>query len=634
MGSIMKKYSIQLVISLTVFVHTSISSSYAAALIQEAGTDYLAIQGEAADQVLNPDEADDLRYNVVTGAPESPTQIWSVVSDSAALDGYARQAPPSTHRQTFNKALQESNAVFPVIFTSAGTYQCYMRVRNDGTPDNGSTGLNDATLDSLVMGEEPPELDCVENMSELNAAIAAAQPGDTIYMSTGVWNNVSIDFDADGLPGQPITLRAQVDGKVTLEGSSKLQIAGDYLVVRGLHFTNGSISSGHVIEFRNGTSSSDYANNSRLTECAITDYNPTDPTTNYKWVSVYGFSNRVDHCAFTGMNHIGVTLTVWLLNLNEQANRTRIDNNLFANRAEGDGNEYETIRIGTSTRSLWDSEAIVESNYFFRCDGEIEIISNKSCKNIYRRNTFEDCKGQLTLRHGNACLVEGNFFFGNGNTSASGVRIIGEDHVVVNNYFENLRGTSWSAALAMMNGIPDSPLNKYFQVKRAVVAFNTFYGCADNFVIGIASGDGSTTLPPQDCVIANNVVQGSDAPLIEYRNTPINMQYEGNIFYGASLGITKPAGIAIMDPLLSLSADGLMRPATTSPVIDSAVGSDSEVLADMDGDLRVPGTQDIGADEVTAGPVPRAPAGKDNVGPRWMRPGCIAIDMQNHGSDQ
>ncbi|MDB4644342.1 hypothetical protein OAF59_01590 [bacterium] len=39
---------------------------------------------------------------------------------------------------------------------------------------------------------------------------------------------------------------------------------------------------------------------------------------------------------------------------------------------------------------------------------------------MYRRNTFESCSGQLTLRHGNECIVEGNYFLGNGISGTSG----------------------------------------------------------------------------------------------------------------------------------------------------------------------------------------------------------------------
>lgn len=467
------------------------------------------------------------------------------------------------------------------------------------------------------------EVVTVNTESQLNSAISNANPGDTILMANGTWTDIEIDFNTDGLVNQPITLRAEVDGQVTLEGSSKLEIAGDYLVVQGLHFTNGSIADGgHVISFRG--SSSDLANHSRLTNCAITDYNPPDNSTNYKWVSIYGLYNRVDHCSFTGMNHIGVTLTVWL-GTDAPANHTRIDHNVFADHAEGNSNGWETIRIGTSTRSLQESKAIVEHNYFYKCDGEIETISNKSVGNFYRYNTFESCKGQLTLRHGNECRIEGNFFLGNGVSGSSGVRIIGEDHVVINNYFENLRGTGGRAALSFYNGVPNSPLNRYFQVKRALVAFNTFSDCTENFVIGLESSVGDTTLAPLDCVIANNLVEGSDEPLIDYRNEPINMQYEGNIFHGAELGISEPSGIQITDPLLSRAADDLMRPEPDSPAIDAASGSYPNITTDSDGHTRTAGTKDIGADELSSSAAILKPLTLTSTGPIWMRPSSVSI---------
>ena len=71
----------------------------------------------------------------------------------------------------------------------------------------------------------------------------------------------------------------------------------------------------------------------------------------------------------------------------------------------------ETIRIGTSANSMESSRTIVENNTFKNCDGEIEIISNKSANNIFRNNLFLESKGSLTLRHGNNALVEGNVFF-------------------------------------------------------------------------------------------------------------------------------------------------------------------------------------------------------------------------------
>ncbi len=42
----------------------------------------------------------------------------------------------------------------------------------------------------------------------------------------------------------------------------------------------------------------------RLTNSAIIDYNPTAFETKYYWVFLAGDDNRVDHCFFTGKNHL------------------------------------------------------------------------------------------------------------------------------------------------------------------------------------------------------------------------------------------------------------------------------------------------------------------------------------------
>ncbi|MDA7629773.1 hypothetical protein N8670_02940, partial [Akkermansiaceae bacterium] len=95
----------------------------------------------------------------------------------------------------------------------------------------------------------------VSTLGALNSAISNADPGDTILMANGAWTDTVINFNTDGLAGQPITLRAEVDGQVTMEGASRIKFSGDYLVVQGLHFTNGSIADGgHVVEFRENSS--------------------------------------------------------------------------------------------------------------------------------------------------------------------------------------------------------------------------------------------------------------------------------------------------------------------------------------------------------------------------------------------
>ena len=448
----------------------------------------------------------------------------------------------------------------------------------------------------------------VSTPAEISATLARVRPGDTLTMTNGNWKNALIVFQANGTKSAPILLRSETYGGVILTGSSNLKIGGRNLIVDGLLFRDGSSPSGDVIEFRGPGGESDSC---RLTNSAIIDYSPADSTKDNKWVSLYGAYNRVDHCYFKGKKNSGTTLVVWL---SAKPNYHQIDRNHFANRPVLYGwNGGETIRVGTSDWSMYDSNTIVEYNLFEECNGEIETISSKSCGNIYRYNTFVSCQGTLTLRHGNRCTVEGNFFFGNRAPNSGGIRIIGEDHKVFNNYVTGTDGSSMKSALTIMNGVPNSPLNRYFQVKRAVVAFNTFVSNSHTFEIG-AGKDSEVSLPPLDCVIANNIVQGTSAPLITLTDVPVNMTWQGNIFYGASLGITQPQGITIASPQMALSADGLWRPAASSPALDAAAGSFPYVSIDIDGQART-GQLDIGADEISAAPVVLRPLTRKDVGP-------------------
>jgi poly(beta-D-mannuronate) lyase len=448
----------------------------------------------------------------------------------------------------------------------------------------------------------------VSNISQIAAALSYARPGDTLTMTNGTWTNVMIQFAAYGTASAPILLRAESYGGVIITGASNLRISGRHLIVDGLMFKNGSSASDAVIEFRGIYGESDSC---RLTNCSIINFNPADSTRDYKWVSLYGIRNRVDHCYLRGKNHQGTSVVVWVDST--KANYHLIDRNYFAFRPVFPVNGAETIRVGTSDVSLHDSYTTVEYNLFEECNGEIEIISNKSCGNIYRYNTFIGCQGTLTLRHGNRCTVEGNFFDGRHAVNSGGIRIIGEDHRVFNNYISHTDGSSLKSALTIMNGVPNSPLNRYFQVKRALVVFNTFVDTRYTFNIG-AGKDSELTLPPDSCIIANNLVYTTSGPIITYSDIPTRHSWMGNIIYGASLGITQPTGISVMNPQLAVSPDGLWRPGQSSPVIDASQGSFPFITTDMDGQLR-DAKPDIGADEVSLAVVARRPLTPADVGP-------------------
>ncbi len=452
----------------------------------------------------------------------------------------------------------------------------------------------------------------VTTSAELNSAISLSKPGDVIVMKNGTWTNITINFQNNGIAGSPITLKAETIGQVTFSGKSNLRIGGNYLIVDGFVFKNGFSSSGTaVVEFK--SSGGIESNYSRLTNTSIVEYNPTDAKTDYKWISLYGTHNRVDHCYLRGKTHIGTTLVVWLSN---KPNYHLIDSNYFAYRPVFPENGAETIRIGTSDWSMYDSFTTVEFNYFEECNGETEIISSKSCGNIYRYNTFKNCQGTLTLRHGNRCIVEGNYFFCGKKTDSGGIRIIGEDHKVINNYIDDSYGTSYKAGITIMNGVPNSPLNRYFQVKRAVVANNTVVNARMSLNVG-AGKDSELSLPPLDCIIANNIFYSSQSPLVTFTDTPISMTWSGNVFSGAAIGMTLPPDNYNFNPQMIKGSDNIYRLQAGSLAIDKANVNYNYVATDFDGQTRI--VNDIGADEFSNDPITIRPVSSKDVGPEYLR---------------
>lgn len=311
----------------------------------------------------------------------------------------------------------------------------------------------------------------VSSQNEFRLVLKKILPGDTIVLNNGVWNDFEILFEADGEENNLITLRAKTKGEVFITGKSNLRIAGKYLVVSGLIFKDGYTPTSSVIEFRKNKDKLAY--HSRVTEVVIDNFNNPERTENDSWVMMYGKNNRFDHNHLEGKKNKGVTMAVRLNSVESQKNYHSIDNNYFGPRQILGSNGGETLRIGTSHHSLTNSFTMVKNNYFDRCDGELEIISNKSGNNRFIGNVFFQSKGTLTMRHGNDTLVEDNIFLGNGVDHTGGIRVINKRQTVRNNYIEGLKGYRFGSAIAIMNGVPNSKINRYHQVEDSVIENNT-----------------------------------------------------------------------------------------------------------------------------------------------------------------
>ena len=263
-------------------------------------------------------------------------------------------------------------------------------------------------------------------------------------------------------------------------------------------------------------------------------------------------------------------MTVRLNSEDSQNNDHHIHHNYFGPRPVFGSNGGETLRIGTSHYSLTQSNTLVENNFFDRCSGEVEIVSNKSGGNTYRGNTFYESRGTLTLRHGNGTRVENNLFEGNGAPYTGGIRVINAQQTLTNNMFRNLTGTRFSGALVVMNGVPNSPINRYHQVDGAVIEGNTF-----DQVGTIELGEGSDSersAVPINSRFENNVVIGS------LQQTPFNLydDMSGIAFASNYTNFDPPAALASGFTVLGddQSAPGTAGASGTFGIAKSETGVD------------------------------------------------------------
>ena len=350
----------------------------------------------------------------------------------------------------------------------------------------------------------------VKNIDELNAANKKALPGDTVILQNGEWRNVTIKLSCNGTEKKPIVFKSQTAGKVIITGNSKLKLGGNYIIVNGLFFKNGYSGDDAVISFR--IDNKQLANNCRVTNTVIDDFNNPKRMDENNWVLFYGKNNQLDRCSFKNKKNMGVLLAVILDDERSRENFHLINHNYFGKRPPLASNGGEIIRVGVSQHCQFNSNTQIKNNFFEHCDGETEIISIKSCSNVVEGNIFKECQGSVVLRHGDNNLVKGNYFLGNDKTGSGGVRVINKGQKVINNIFYKCRGVDFRSPLAVMNGIPNSPAHRYVQVINAEIVSNTFYECSP---MSLCEGsDTERTLPPDNVTFSNNIFYNSRDSII------------------------------------------------------------------------------------------------------------------------
>lgn len=400
----------------------------------------------------------------------------------------------------------------------------------------------------------------VSNQSEYRQVAKTLAPGDAVVLANGTWNDFEIVFEGEGTAELPITLKAEEKGKVILSGQSNLRLSGEHLLVSGLVFKNGYTPTESVISFRKNKQA--LANHSRVTETVIDRFNNPERFEPDYWVAMYGRHNRFDHNHLEGKRNKGVTMAVRLDSEASRENYHRIDHNYFGPRPILGSNGGETLRIGTSHYSRSNSFTRVEDNYFDRCDGELEIVSNKSGSNVFKGNVFFESRGTLTLRHGHGNVLEENVFFGNGADHTGGLRVINKRQTIRNNYMEGLAGYRFGGALVVMNGVPNSPINRYDPVEDALIENNTLIN-SDHIQLGAGSDTERSAAPSNSEFLKNLIHHENRQDTFTLYDDMSGIRFEGNVLHRVK-NPQLTEGFANQKVKLIREKNGLLYPADKS----------------------------------------------------------------------
>ncbi|WP_372937462.1 chondroitinase-B domain-containing protein [Seonamhaeicola sp.] len=431
------------------------------------------------------------------------------------------------------------------------------------------------------------------------------QPGDVIILKNGTYTtDERMRFLGSGTAENPVVFRAETPGGVIFTGGPRLTIGGEtdddtgeviatgeYLIVDGFHW-KGGYGASNFIEFRNGTN---YAHHSTIRNCAI-DGLGIEPDElaedlldeqipKHRWIVLYGTYNSVINCTFMNKESSGaIILGEYAYNafpvvpdgepeINNSCAEVghTIMNNYFYNykkitelypytKANGDpysnSGDCETIRIGTSSYQMVNSNVTVSNNYFVQADGENEIITNKSKGNTYTNNTFRRCRGSLVLRHGSYATVEGNYFLGENVDGTGGIRIVDSNHTITNNYIQDCitvqDNAKWNNGITFLGGSAnadvdcntDDTSSDYQKVENLILSNNTIVNTNAPLFYNEDKGSTDPTGTVSNNLIyftnsnpnLSDVISGDSATAFD--NLGTSLTYTGNVYTGTTLGAT------------------------------------------------------------------------------------------------
>lgn len=389
--------------------------------------------------------------------------------------------------------------------------------------------------------------------------------GDTLLIEDGIYSNL----EEINLEKNNVSIKAKNSGKVIFSGLVQINIKGNNNIIEGIVFTEGGPINGEGAVVISG-------NNNKISNNTFYEFNEHKYEANEKgeynstrWMTVGGKENIINNNKFEGKYRRGTLLVV---NNSSELDNHILANNIFKTHKANmlgefkeekvirlNSNSWEAIRVGDSKTSLNPSGTMLVYNLFENMDGETELVSIKACDTLFKGNTIIDSTAMLSLRHGNGSIVEDNVILGNEKPLTGGIRFYGEDHIIRNNYIENVTGIGETRGGIVVNtgvnnvaenekldnSVKGKELNKQWTPKNVLIENNTVINSQQNFLYSgkvhkVSLYDNSQVkviYPAVNITLKNNLsyAVGENKKAIvgvgEEKN-PIGTKYIDNIFYG------------------------------------------------------------------------------------------------------
>lgn len=321
----------------------------------------------------------------------------------------------------------------------------------------------------------------VSTPDEFQKAVAIVLPGDEIIIANGNYSDWALTVNTKGTVDKQIIIHAETVGKVNFFGNvykPVFRLTGAYTVLSGLTFSECRLfrekgATGILIELKDTQSC-------RITECTFSKNVADAQYMPLVVVSGKAEYNRVDRCNFNG-NIDNMEMQVHITE-KEVPLHTLIDHNIFRDKPKvswKNVNGGECVQVGQDPVLLGNQYAytIVRDNRFIACDGEAEVISNKSSGNSYINNYLEDCKGELVLRGGHECVIDSNTI----KRGTGGIRVNGTHHTITNNKLEGL-----PTGIRFMYGMAKgkNEIGFYIAASDCLVEKNKIDNCNTGILIG------------------------------------------------------------------------------------------------------------------------------------------------------